>query len=566
MKTCNSLLSALLIFTILAGCQGSSKSSGSLQPAPENFPRAEARMPPISGDQRFVIISDTQYPRTEESDGDTEGSGQLIRAQIAAVKAYRNANGGLQNVPLFLNGDITEYGHGWQWEAMRGLLTEMSPVYYGLGNHDYDNNIRLPSGQGCYNNGCAHDSLSWFKDDVQGWGVDAFDQRETGEGNALRQDYYGSYSYSKTIGNFKFIQLNNHYNFTVNFSTFQNFERKTYHITSSLDWLEAQLKQAMSSKKFVVINMHRPPGDSTMGSQADRDRFDRLVNEYNVVAIFHGHSHVSARDDNIGQVPVFDSGAAFKKTFLVAEYSGENGQFRVQQANDNTIDTTLANIELLKSSAVPAPTVNQVAPGSTTFTFNQPTGLFDRRLREFLISLNGGPEQRVDGNSINFSDLTPSTYYTYRVNAIDSKGERSPQPYQGEFYTLPAGKAPKNLCLYFHGDYLAVRWEPAEPDYWPMPFYFFVALVDHSNTSHIKEIIRGSQQDSRTYTQIIDPYIKGKTPEQIKGLSLGIAYIVGRGTGQTWNYLPLRWMYGNAQEKSKLYCPGVAIPTQPPVR
>lgn len=369
METCKSILSTLLIATILVGCQEASTQSDKLPSTPKDN-QAETRSGGTTADQRFVIRSDTQYPRTDESNEDTIGSIQLIREQTAVIKAYRLANGGLQSVPLFLNGDVTEYGHGWHWEVMQGLLTEMSPVYYGLGNHDYDNNIRLPNGEGCYNNGCAYNSLTHLKDDVQGWGVDAFDQWETGDGNPLRQDYYGSYAYSKTIGKFKFIQLNNHYNFAVTFVTVHNLESKTYHILSSLDWLEDQLKQAVASKKFVIINMHRPPGDSTFGSQADRDRFDRLINEYRVVAIFHGHSHTSGRDDDIGKVPVFDSGAAFKKTFLVAEYLGETGQFSVRQANNNIIDKTLADIELLESPAVPPPIVSQVAPGSTTIIFN----------------------------------------------------------------------------------------------------------------------------------------------------------------------------------------------------
>lgn len=40
---------------------------------------------------------------------------------------------------IFINGDLTEYGHPHEWNAFFDTLSQISgktPVYLGLGNHD----------------------------------------------------------------------------------------------------------------------------------------------------------------------------------------------------------------------------------------------------------------------------------------------------------------------------------------------------------------------------------------------------------------------------------------------
>ncbi|RPD92150.1 hypothetical protein EGN69_17855 [Pseudomonas monteilii] len=217
--------------------------------------------------------------------------------------------------PCFLNGDVTEFGHGSEWGVMFQHLATVPGTYWSLGNHDYQNNVGK-----CANNGCARDSIQHLEAAVRGWQVDAF--HITDEDRPDYRRWTGSYGYSKTIGSIMFIQLNDHYNYTNSFSSNSSplHPREVrFEITSSLAWLEQQMEVANKNGKYIVINMHRSPGDATFGSAADRNRFYNLVKQYRVLSIFHGHHHNVGVKQPIGDTPVYDAGASFRRGFLTAE-------------------------------------------------------------------------------------------------------------------------------------------------------------------------------------------------------------------------------------------------------
>ncbi|WP_180260045.1 metallophosphoesterase family protein [Bacillus cereus] len=94
----------------------------------------------------FVIASDPQYPWTEKMDNGEEDpnkearSQQLITEQFKSINGYTSSNP--KRTPVIINGDMTAYGHGWQWVKMDELLGILNkPYYYGLGNHDIENNF-----------------------------------------------------------------------------------------------------------------------------------------------------------------------------------------------------------------------------------------------------------------------------------------------------------------------------------------------------------------------------------------------------------------------------------------
>lgn len=111
--------------------------------------------------QRFVIRADTQYPRGPDSANQPEESTRLMTEQDNAINQWRNSFGG--NIPVFLNGDVTEFGHGREWSKMFEHLARVPGTYWGLGNHDYENNV-----DDCANNGCARDSIQHLEAAVAG--------------------------------------------------------------------------------------------------------------------------------------------------------------------------------------------------------------------------------------------------------------------------------------------------------------------------------------------------------------------------------------------------------------
>ncbi len=465
---------------------------------------ADTYAPPAADNvQRFVIRSDTQYPRTKDSSDDPKESLRLLIAQDEAIDNWRNRFSA--TVPIFLNGDVTEFGHGLEWGTMKARLAAMHPTYFGLGNHDYDNNV-----DDCANNGCARDSLDFLYEKIGVWDVDAKHV------DFLRNRYTGSYSYSKTFGDITFIQLNNHYNYSVSFST--GIGTKTYYdITPSLRWLEGEMARANDNGKLIVINMHRPPGDSTYGTAADREKFYSLVKQYKALAIFQGHTHSAGKKASIGITPVFDSGASFMKTFLTAEADKEKNTFTTYLASDNQVaDAPLDRIEIQQLPPEPKLSFKTQPDGKAIVAIieydNTPR---DKTLSSLELSLNGGAFEQVRGGDNVFLhyDLRPETTYTYRMNIHTTDPNVADRTDSGTFTTPKLQQMPREFCVdYIDESILRLKWKHPEPNFL-MPYYI---QVEATEDGHPLWIIRSIAHDNRSTTQTIPFREKGRDPLAVR--------------------------------------------------
>lgn len=303
----------------------------------------------------IVITSDPQYPWTDKTDrnepeSDSEKnarSEQLIRDQYSSINAY------MQSVstpgPVLINGDITAFGHGWQWNKMKELLgTLQAPYYYGLGNHDIENNMN-----DCFDNSCIHNSLTSYIQHVKNIPTTRFDLK-TSEPFASTHSF-GSFAYSTEIGPIHSVQLNNYP--TMEFpKASSSLGTATFTMESSLDWLEQDLKEASQYGQAIIINLHEPGGWKTGPSQ----RFINLLKQYNVKAVFAGHYHTEnglsqKYKEYFGDVPVFVSGSAAQKTYLISEYTPTNIKIYAVKNNDWRSKSLLQTIDI---SNRPAPVFN----------------------------------------------------------------------------------------------------------------------------------------------------------------------------------------------------------------
>ncbi len=308
---------------------------------------------------RLVFTSDPQFPWTESSDNGNEESGSdrdkrsrwLIETQYSDVANYRNFfRREARPIPVMINGDLTAFGQSGQRSTTQEILNKHlgENFDYGLGNHDYQNNINdcsIPE------NNCAAGSISDMKDKY--WGkVDNFDfAARVKEG---RKTYYGSLAYSKNYGDVHLVQLNNEPTYSVTFSSGYPLFKVDYEITDALDWLERDLKAARAQDKIILLNLHKPSGWA--GSSEQVDRFKAMIAKYAVTAVFAGHLHTRPgyyfyySHQNFGDVPVYLSGGASNSTYLIAEFADDRKKLNVFQVNGNNwprrelIDT----IEVLK--------------------------------------------------------------------------------------------------------------------------------------------------------------------------------------------------------------------------
>ncbi len=272
----------------------------------------------------FLVGADTQYPRIDVGDGgheDAAESERRLRLAFAKVASMRDVG---YYVPMFINGDLTEFGHGRERRPLQALFPLMNgrasgPLFLpGLGNHDYENNVG-----DCANNGCARDSVC----DIVKWVREIYPT----SAHPVNVDWKfsdellrGSLSYSVTIGRLHFIQLNNYPAYSTSFKSHVELgflDEVTYQIDRSVRWLEGDLREARKAGLIIFINMHKRLGWST----GDYDsKIKALVEGYGVSAIFAGHHHAEQGfypTSRFGSVPVFQTGALTNGALMRVDYN-----------------------------------------------------------------------------------------------------------------------------------------------------------------------------------------------------------------------------------------------------
>lgn len=304
----------------------------------------------------FVFASDPQYPWTPASDLNLEQSAadrdqesaQLINQQYANIADYRAHMGGTA-IPVMINGDMTAYGHAWQRRVLYPILERhlQDNYYFGLGNHDYENNTT-------FNNGAARDSIldliDHHRERVDTMDISAItDRRQT--------HYSGSLAYSMNFGRVRLIQLNNEPTYELGFQSGWAWpleHRHRFDISGSLQWLEGQLQEAYDSGQIILLNLHKP--NDWHGSWQERANFRNLINHFRVDAVFAGHVHREPgrwyRDLNSfgNAIPVYLSGSASQSTYLIAELndSADSLSVRLVRGNDWRSAEEIDQLQLYK--------------------------------------------------------------------------------------------------------------------------------------------------------------------------------------------------------------------------
>ncbi|BAB73286.1 metallophosphoesterase [Anabaena sp. FACHB-709] len=337
----------------------------------------------------MIIVSDTQYPWTANTDQGIEETEDQKKAgsTIANQNHVNSVNSLVQQVGnvrgTILNGDITAFGHSWQLDKYKEIWKQLSvPVYPGLGNHDYANNV-----DDCYANNCAIGMVEYVRDAIKKLNPRSFDYRESNSYKfpELRTEYIGSLAYSWDVGNIHFVQMHNYPIYERKFEGFDASaaKRKIVQIKHSLDWLEKDLTQARNEGKAIILNYHDSDNNwknnyAPATYEQLKARFSDILKKYNVSAVFAGHYHTrigKAEPYNnfstvYGSVPVIYSGSASQNNYLLARF--ENGQMTVEKVSsaNGGASRTLDGTYTLKTGSPATPIAPAPEPGSITF-FNQ---------------------------------------------------------------------------------------------------------------------------------------------------------------------------------------------------
>lgn len=293
----------------------------------------------------YAITSDPQYARTPNGVDQKEQAKPPIYNQYQVLNSLKSTYGDAFKGTI-INGDITDFGHKWQWAEMNKALGTLNHDYwYGLGNHDYENNV-----DDCYKNNCAVRSIRELTDNLKSRkNINAIDYNVISGYSfpTLSTNYIGSFSYSFDMSGIRFIQLNNYAEYTKNYSgfSFKDARKYTVKVTSSVDWLEQQLADARKQGKAVILLSHV----ENMGAANSRlHKMTAKNSDYDITAIFNGHTH----EMSVGNY-FANSGATFKETFLLVEVNNLKKELSIYEVSDNDLKTKkLAATIPLKLSVV----------------------------------------------------------------------------------------------------------------------------------------------------------------------------------------------------------------------
>ena len=288
----------------------------------------------------IVMTSDPQYPWTDkkedEKGNEKELSAAYIHAQYRDVNSFRSSHPAL-DIPVYVNGDITAFGHGDQLSFMKKRFKEYfnNKVYLGLGNHDYENNVN-----DCANNGCARDSVLTYlrmtKNLIARGNIDY--RSSTGAGK-FRESYAGSFAHSEWHNNLHVVQANNYPVYATKFETgVSHVNKKQFNINSSWNFIDNKMAFASNWGKVNILVTHKPNGWKNF-SAADAEAFRAMMKKHKVAAVFAGHFHedhgIYDNANYFGDTPVFLSGSASYETYLIVESVREQKKLRVFSVRNN---------------------------------------------------------------------------------------------------------------------------------------------------------------------------------------------------------------------------------------
>ncbi|EXU76957.1 hypothetical protein BG55_02685 [Erwinia mallotivora] len=281
----------------------------------------------------YVLTSDPQYPWTDKTDrGEYEAesvkrtrSEELIRSQYNDINDYNNSLS--VGSVIMINGDITAYGHNDEWIKMYdGLMPLLNrPYYFGLGNHDIENN------QGnTFLDANFSRSLNYMR-------------IQSENKNIIRHDIgkLASQNFSLELpGNLFVLQFNN--DPTMEYTT---WDKKG--IRPNFAWIEMQLNYARQKGYAIIVNVHKPDN----WRKGANSYLSGLFSVYDVKVIFAGHYHTSLGRYNsssyFGDIPVFLSGSASQSTYLITEYDLEKIEIYAVRNNNWRQKIHLSTISLL---------------------------------------------------------------------------------------------------------------------------------------------------------------------------------------------------------------------------
>lgn len=246
---------------------------------------------------RVLFAADPQPYRVLDPTRDPNSDVNTWISEIATSVDILSKLKNVEPPPAFtlVNGDLTEFGRDAQLDAYHDHFDKAMShfTFEGLGNHDYANNVHdcyAPGGFGL--DRCAMNMVAYMVKRMKEYNKRAslYEEHYTRTGV---NNYYGSFAYAFSYGQYRFYQLHNFPSYTTNLQD----AAWIIEVQSSIGWLENQFTKYKDHAH--VLNLH----DYTFHDNADYEKIFRdLLRKYNVRLVFAGHTHYFDLTENAYEV------------------------------------------------------------------------------------------------------------------------------------------------------------------------------------------------------------------------------------------------------------------------
>jgi len=257
----------------------------------------------------FIVGSDPQPWRLDkhgsDPDYDPNNPGNSREWKGVVEPTYQSMRS-LGAKFVIVNGDMTEFGRKLMWDDTIEAYEKVGiPILYGLGNHDYGNNVNdCADGVSTYFNNCASNSVLKLWDrylypgqksnfgGLTGLNIVNSDYKYVAPTHLAPYELSGSFAYSFEYGGVHFIQLN--YCPTYKVELLNGADGNyNIHVYDAITWLKNDISEAQKTGKRIILNYHAANMSSDTNKYCPRSEvLDDIIKKH-VDFAFTGHTHAA---------------------------------------------------------------------------------------------------------------------------------------------------------------------------------------------------------------------------------------------------------------------------------
>lgn len=395
-----------------------------------------------------VIISSDVHYNADNLENEAQTAMFPIVNQITSYKMPDAVGGGYPNSPagMFIVGDVTENTDEREWQQfyddyIAGTGLNGLPVWPMYGNHDTEGRENSPVIKG-------------IRQIVE----------ENMEAGNLTDISDNGYHYSMDINGVHFIAANLYGGAATG---------RTHDPYDSLAFIQRDLKENIGSSGRPVVLLQHYGFDSFVEerndwTEAEMDALYQVIKDYNIIAIFHGHSHKYAAYEWNG-INVYNDDAMKNGAFLVVNFP-DGEKMQVLRRGENSWwsytqkEISIKPVEKILDSGtvITAEGAAPALPATVTVQLGDGT----QESREVKWDRIDESQLQSAGRFEVYGSISGSSLFAQATVQVIPNTVLSIEEVSAETVVGTAPKLPATVKVHYEGDYIVdmpVEWDAIDP-------------------------------------------------------------------------------------------------------